>query len=235
MRHVIPPRLDDRLDGRGRLVGFEEAIDHRAAALQRRERRIDDAARGRRAEQHLGVAVLRRLFVAPHDVLRRALEGWAPLFVAFQTDNANPAAGVRDMDTFNRVWASGAQRGFDHQVSGYHPGVGISDRPEQLLLHDVARGLARGPAGPGFNRRGETSPRPPVGIAAGGMTDQLERARFRLAHAVCRHEQPFFVARARLKEGHLLRIVRAAQRPVVGEQPPKPTVFARVQFPHEQF
>jgi hypothetical protein len=77
----------------GRL-GFEEALDDFAHALQRGERHHHNALGGHRAVEHLGVAVGRRFFVAPDDVLAGAFKALSALLVGLQAQQAHAAGHV---------------------------------------------------------------------------------------------------------------------------------------------
>ena len=103
MRHVLPSRLDERLELSRRLrLGFQKPFDDGAHALQRGERHHHNALRGHCAVQHLRVAISRWFFVAPDDMLGGAFKTRSALLVGLQAQQTGPATAVLDDRTFER-------------------------------------------------------------------------------------------------------------------------------------
>jgi hypothetical protein len=106
----------------------------------------------------------------------------------------------------------------DDQFLGNHPGAVRVGWPQELALHNVARGLRSRAAGPSIGCAVEPRALPPVGILARQMTRGLVGSCDCLADAVGGHEQPLFVFGAGREVLKLLRVQLPAERSRLREE-----------------
>ena len=193
MRDILPSGLNICLELSGQIrFRLQEALDHGAHALQRRERHHDDALGSHGAVEHFGVAIGRRLLVAPDDMFAGAFKRRSPLLVGLQAQQALSPGHMFDDRAFERPRQPSAANCGDNQVRGNHAGARQLHGSQQLGLDNIAGGLTIGANGPTLDGGVKPTTGPPLGVEAGQVAGEFVGSRFRFADPVRGHKEPFF-------------------------------------------
>src|SRR6516162_9289288 len=219
VRRVVNRRANHGAVRMHRAAARKEALDDSAHPEQGRKAQIYDPAGFIGSRESFAVDTLVGLLVEIDNLQRGALPFLSTTLVAFELKRREAAADVSDVDDIDC--------GRDTARCGNPSDGGLWNHPRapfgfpkgrayQLLLQNVARGLAGDTGSPRSHRLVKALAIPPFRVIPGQVKRQLGCAARGFAKTVCTHEQAFTVLGAGFMKGGLLGIWAIVHKLVLG-------------------